>query len=197
MSSSAKSRPASTSASRLSRSSRSSCSGRAMPPASCLRACFSSRAIRASITAWTASARVRSSLPARKARRVNSPGWARGSRPGAAARSAAPAGAGGERVHFGQILAGVAVRRRPEVQVGRQRSEIRQTHMSRPQGTLTGDDELRLGEQRRDHIGGGAGPLTRTMAPAPGPEAEDRAVMVSCVCIRKGEPLHPAAVEAI
>ena len=74
--SSTKSRLASRWASTSSRRSRSAAIGPARPPASCRRAASSCAGVRASITPSTASARVRSIRPERKARRVNSPGSA-------------------------------------------------------------------------------------------------------------------------
>ena len=74
--SSAKSRLASRWARTSSRRSRSAMIGPARPPASCSRAASSCAGDLASITPSTASARVRSIRPVRKARSVNSPGSA-------------------------------------------------------------------------------------------------------------------------
>ena len=76
MSSSTKSSPASRSARSISSFSRRSRIFEDTPPASCVSACCNCPTESASITPRTASAWTRSILPARKARRVNSPGRA-------------------------------------------------------------------------------------------------------------------------
>ena len=94
-------------------------SGWATPPASWARACFNSSRPPASITARTASARVRSSLPARKARSVNSPGWAaRAPASQKLADQQLDQRRARERVQLGHVLAGVGPRRGQNVEVG-------------------------------------------------------------------------------
>ncbi len=96
--------------------------GHAAPPTGGARLLQSSARLPASITPSTASARVRSSLPARNARIVNSPGCRVSLAAPAfnnSAISSSSSGGAGERVQLGDVLTGVAVRSGPEIQVGR------------------------------------------------------------------------------
>src|SRR5262249_21183710 len=129
----------------------SSCRGRVTPPASWASASRRAARLPASMTPSTASACVRSSLPARNARRVNSPGpAARAPASSSRATSSSTSGGGGR--------GGRAARGRPDVQVGRQRrGDAGQAQLPWVAVAPVRQDGVGRGEQRgRDAEGVGA-----------------------------------------
>ena len=147
-----------------------------MPPASCDRACFSSARLPASMTPRTASAHSIELAGQEAAQGELGPRRPRSSRQQGGNQQLDQRRTGQD-MQLGHILAGDGMKRRPQVEVGRQRDGIPSRRSALPSGGS--GDGLGRGEQRSESPAG-PGRSGGQWRGRPGRAPETRATMGSC-----------------